>query len=85
MHPPFYIVDHRATPETRAPWEDRKQVRRGGPERLELWQPQPGVGLAALHRQDASGDPPAPRSGGAGLWLRLRSVIARRPGLEPAR
>ncbi|SDE39435.1 hypothetical protein [Limimaricola pyoseonensis] len=85
MHPPFYIVDHRAAPDAPAPWEDRPHVRRGGPARLELGprHPATGTGFAAL--PDASGSPPARAGAAGGVWPRLRALIARRPAPEPAR
>ncbi|MGR3465800.1 hypothetical protein [Limimaricola sp.] len=82
MHPPFYIVDHRAQPDAPAPWEDRPRQRRGGPARLELSQPHPGTGFAVRHV--ASADPPA-RTGMGGVWPRLRALMDRRPKTEPAR
>lgn len=84
MHPPFYIVDHRAAPEPRADWAERPRMRRGGPARLDLSQPHPGTGTGfVLH--DASGSPPARRPEGGGIWLRLRALLGRRPETEPAR
>ncbi len=83
MHPPFYIVDHRAQPETREPWEDHPQMRRGGPARLDLSQPHPGTGFATLRAP--SDDPPRPRTGAGGVWPRLRAMLDRRPKTEPAR
>lgn len=83
MHPPSYIVDHRAEPDSPAPWEERPRVRRGGPRRLDLSAPHTGTGLAV--QRAASDDLPAPRTGAGGVWPRLRALLDRRPKTEPAR
>lgn len=85
MHPPFYIVDHRAQPDSPAPWEERPRMRRGAPERLDLNPPHVGTGLAMLRA--ARDDPPAaPRATGAGgFWPRIRALVTKRPRAEPAR
>jgi hypothetical protein len=83
MHPPFYIVDHRAKPRAPAPWEERPRMRRGGPARLDLGAPHPGTGFATL--PVASTDPPARRTGMGGVWPRLRALLVRRSAPEPAR
>ncbi|WP_432254920.1 hypothetical protein [Limimaricola sp. AA108-03] len=83
MHPPFYIIDHRAQPDSLAPWEERPRVRRGGPARLDLEMPHTGTGLALL--RTAKDDPPAARATAGGIWPRLRALVSRRPMTEPVR
>ncbi len=85
MHPPFYIVDHRIDPETRAPWEERAHVRRGGPARLDLSIPYPGSDAGFALIRGAIDDPPARAPRGGGFWQRLRAAVARRPRVEPVR